>query len=68
MKATQLDIERVVYNQKSLVDAIPEMVLLVKGHQWVEYMNPSAMRFFGDLRRHTLGENTVPSGPRHKPC
>jgi transcriptional regulator with PAS, ATPase and Fis domain len=59
MKATQLDIERVVYNQKSLVDAIPEMVLLIMGSQWVEYMNPSATRFFGDLRRHTLGEGTA---------
>ncbi len=59
MKATQLDIERVVYNQKSLLEAIPEMVLLVVGDQWVEYMNPSAVGFFGDLRRHTLGENST---------
>lgn len=65
MKATQLDIERVVYNQKSLVDAIPEMVLLVMGNHWVEYMNPSAIRFFGDLRHHTLGGNTAQETTAH---
>jgi transcriptional regulator with GAF, ATPase, and Fis domain len=65
MKATQLDIERVVYNQKSLVDAIPEMVLLVMGDHWVEYMNPSAMRFFGDLRHHTRGEKTAQETTAH---
>lgn len=65
MKATQLDIERVVYNQKSLLDAIPEMVLLVMGDHWVEYMNPSALRFFGDLRHHTLGEKTAQETTAH---
>lgn len=40
---------RLISNQKNLLDAIPEMVLLVKDSQSVEYMNPSATAFFGDL-------------------
>ncbi len=49
MEGTLQDIERVVSNQRSLLETIPEMVLLVKDSHWVEYMNPSAKHFFGDL-------------------
>jgi len=57
MRGTELDIQRIVRNQKNLVDTIPEMVLLVLDGQWVEYMNPSAVRFFGDLRKEALAKD-----------
>lgn len=54
MEGTIQDIQRVVSNQRSLLETIPEMVLLVKDSHWVEYMNPSAKHFFGDLCRQGL--------------
>jgi len=48
-KADAQDIKRLVNNQRNLLETIPEMVLLVKGSESVEYMNPSAKMFFGDL-------------------
>ncbi len=54
MKGTRQDIERLISNQKSLLETIPEMVLLTKESDWVEYMNPSAKHFFGDLCRQVL--------------
>jgi transcriptional regulator with PAS, ATPase and Fis domain len=54
IKGTLQDIERVVSNQRSLLESIPEMVLLIKDKHWVEYMNPSAIHFFGDLCRQNL--------------
>ena len=49
MNVTDPNCLRLISNQKSLLDAIPEMVLLVKNSKSVEYMNPSALGFFGDL-------------------
>ena len=49
MKGTIQDAERLISNQKSLLESIPEMVLLVKNGDSIEYMNPSAKRFLGDL-------------------
>ncbi len=43
------DIERLKINQAKLLDSIPEMVLLVLGDDSIEYMNPAAITFFGDL-------------------
>jgi Nif-specific regulatory protein len=43
------DIDRLIHNQKSLLDVMPAMVFITKGHDALEYMNPSAIRFFGDL-------------------
>jgi transcriptional regulator with PAS, ATPase and Fis domain len=43
------DIKRLILNQKKLLETIPEMVLLVKGSESIEYMNPSARLFFGNL-------------------
>jgi Nif-specific regulatory protein len=43
------DITRLILNQKNLLETIPEMVLLVKESESIEYMNPSAKAFFGDL-------------------
>ena len=57
MKVTEQEIERVVRNQQNLVDTIPEMVLLVMVGERVEYMNPSAVRFFGDLRHQPANHN-----------
>ncbi|WP_457577617.1 sigma-54 interaction domain-containing protein [Desulfomarina sp.] len=52
------DITRLILNQKNLLETIPEMVLLVKGSESIEYMNPSAKAFFGDLCK---------KGPENKP-
>ncbi len=54
MKGTIQDIHRVVANQKNLLETIPEMVLLIKDSHWIEYMNPSAKDFFGDLCRQNV--------------
>jgi len=43
------NIKRLIVNQRNLLETIPEMVLLVKGSESVEYMNPSARLFFGNL-------------------
>jgi transcriptional regulator with PAS, ATPase and Fis domain len=44
------DTERLVDNQQSLLQAMHQMVLLMHSDGTVEYMNPSAIDFFGDLR------------------
>ncbi len=59
MEGSLQDIERVVANQKNLLETIPEMVLLVKDSAWVEYMNPSAKQFFGDLCHTVLDDDPV---------
>jgi len=43
------DIARLVANQQSLLETIPEMVLLVKNPDSIEFMNPNAVKFFGNL-------------------
>ena len=52
MKGSVQDSERLINNQKSLLESIPEMVLLIKNSDSIEYMNPSAKEFLGDLTRH----------------
>ncbi len=59
MEGTLQDIQRVVSNQRSLLETIPEMVLLVNDTHWVEYMNPSAKNFFGDLCRHGVNGDAI---------
>jgi transcriptional regulator with PAS, ATPase and Fis domain len=49
MEQTTQDLNRIISNQKSLLESIPAMVLLVKDTSSVEYMNPSAKGFLGDL-------------------
>ncbi|MCP3887755.1 MAG: AAA domain-containing protein [Desulfobulbaceae bacterium] len=49
MKGINEDCDRLISNQKNLLDTIPEMVLLVKDSQTIEFMNPSAQSFFGNL-------------------
>jgi transcriptional regulator with PAS, ATPase and Fis domain len=48
------DIQRLVHNQQNLLESIPEMVMLVKDSESIEYMNPSARDFFGDLRKESM--------------
>ncbi len=47
---TAKEFKRLAANQKALLEAMPEMVMLVNAGKSIEYMNPSAIRFFGDLR------------------
>ena len=49
MNDTSQDIERLIHNQKSLLDVMPSMVLIIKEHDSIEYMNASANLFFGNL-------------------
>ncbi|MCB2173688.1 sigma-54 dependent transcriptional regulator [bacterium] len=46
------DTERLADNQQSLLQAMHQMVLLMHRDGTVEYMNPSAIDFFGDLRNN----------------
>ena len=45
------ELKRLAGNQKALLEAMPEMVLLINADKSIEYMNPSAVSFFGDLRK-----------------
>ena len=65
MNDTGHEIERLIHNQKSLLDVMPAIVLIIKDHDSIEYMNPSAIRFFGNLlhgessdRQYTAEETT----------
>ncbi|MGB3221260.1 MAG: sigma-54 dependent transcriptional regulator [Desulforhopalus sp.] len=49
MERSSADINRIISNQKNLLETMPAMVLLVKSSDSVEYMNPSAREFLGDL-------------------
>ncbi len=49
MDHSKEDITRIISNQKNLLETIPAMVLLVKDSSSIEYMNPSAKSFLGDL-------------------
>ena len=43
------ELDRIAGNQKALLEAMPEMVLLVNISGTIEHMNPSAVNFFGNL-------------------
>jgi transcriptional regulator with PAS, ATPase and Fis domain len=49
MESAGEDLDRIISNQRNLLETIPAMVLLVKESQSIEYMNPSAKRFLGNL-------------------
>ncbi len=49
MKQSSDDLNRIISNQKNLLETIPAMVLLLRENESVEYMNPSAKSFLGDL-------------------
>ena len=57
MDKNKEEIQRLVSNQKALLECMPEMVCLSKGQESIEYMNPSAIRFFGDLCAPDLQED-----------
>ncbi|MEE4167215.1 MAG: sigma 54-interacting transcriptional regulator [Desulfocapsaceae bacterium] len=47
---TGKEFKRLARNQRALLEAMPEMVMLINAGKSIEYMNPSAVSFFGDLR------------------
>ena len=47
---TSVELKRLADNQKALLEGMVEMVLLVNAGKSIEYMNPSAIKFFSDLR------------------
>jgi len=51
------EFKRLASNQQALLESMPEMVLLISADKSIEYMNPSAITFFGDL-----GEQSIRSG------
>jgi len=46
MNDTRQDIERLIHNQKSLLDVMPSMVLIIKEHDSIEYMNSERQPLF----------------------
>ena len=44
----QDEVNRLSTNWRTLLDAMPEMVFLLSEHHSVEYMNPSAQKYFGN--------------------
>ncbi len=55
------DLDRLIVNQRSLFETIPEMVMLVNGDISIEYMNPSAEKFFKRLTEPPLnGSSDLP--------
>jgi len=47
---TVKELKRLASNQQALLETMPEMVLLINAEKSIEYMNPSAVQFFGELR------------------
>ena len=58
MEHSTEDLRRIISNQQNLLETIPAMVLLVKDGSSIEYMNPSAKGFLGDLCQ--LPPNSAP--------
>ncbi len=56
------ELNRFFKNQTPLLDIIPEMVFLVHGSNSIEYMNPSAINFFGDLRKNSKHKGSAYDG------
>lgn len=46
---TQKEVDRLITNWQALLDAMPEMVMLIRFDFIIEYMNRSARECFGDL-------------------
>ena len=44
------ELDRLINNQRTLLDVMLEMVLLVNSDKDIEYMNPSAVNFFGNIK------------------
>lgn len=51
LRQSKQEVDRLVRNWQVLLDIMPGMVLLVRQDFVVEYMNASALEFFGDIRR-----------------
>ncbi|OGR06330.1 MAG: hypothetical protein A2511_09630 [Deltaproteobacteria bacterium RIFOXYD12_FULL_50_9] len=50
LKNSKKEVDRLVKNWRALLDIMPEMVFLIREDYGVEYMNASAIAFFGDIR------------------
>ena len=62
-QSTHKEFDRLISNQRTLLDVMPEMILLVSNDQAIEYMNPSAVNFFGNLNE--ISENSASSEIKH---
>lgn len=58
------EVTRLGENWRSLLDAIPEMVFLVKDDLTIEYMNRFAVQTLGDLRTNSCRDCLCNSGDR----
>ncbi|MCB2218509.1 sigma-54 interaction domain-containing protein [Desulfofustis glycolicus] len=54
----QTDTERLAGNQRALLLAMPEMVLLVNSNGTIEFMNQSALKFFGGLQSNVSADSS----------
>ncbi len=52
------DLDRLIVNQRTLFEAMPEMVMLVNGDISIEYMNPSAEKFFENITDKPSNRNS----------
>ncbi len=56
LRQTEEEVDRLGKNWQALLDVMPEMVFLIRADFCIEYMNPSAIRVFGDLRKQLCHE------------
>lgn len=55
------EVERLVRNWRSLLDVMPEMVVLIREDCGIEYMNPSAVSVMGDMVGQVCPQNLCDS-------
>jgi len=56
LEKTKSEVDRLVRNWRALLDAMPEMVFLLRDDFVIEYQNRSARERFGDLCKQDCGE------------
>ncbi len=57
LQKTRNEVDRLVRNWQTLLDAMPEMVFLLRDDFIIEYQNRSALERFGDLCTRECGED-----------
>ncbi len=57
LQQTRNEVDRLVTNWQTLLDAMPEMVVLLRDDCVIEYMNRSARERFGDLCSRECGDD-----------
>jgi len=55
------EVKRLVRNWRSLLDVMPEMVVLIRQDCGIEYMNPSAVSVMGDMVGQLCPQNLCDS-------